>query len=166
MDPVGEPHVLADPTELLHELEGAPPEAGDAVALLVHRLGQVGVQPQAQPASHSGGLAHEVRRNGERAAGRHGHRHPLAVVEATRDGLGRGEDGVDALDDGVGGKAAGALAQIHGSPAQVQPNTDAPCRGRDHVEDRIVAVRHDVMVVRHGRGTTERELGEADQRSS
>ena len=54
MDAVRVPDVLADPTQVLHELDGAAAEFLEAEALLVKRLGEVRVQADVVPARQVG----------------------------------------------------------------------------------------------------------------
>ena len=53
VDGVGEPDVVAEPVELLHQLQRSPAEACHAVARLVVGLGEVGVQAQSQAAGRA-----------------------------------------------------------------------------------------------------------------
>ena len=70
MDAVRVPDVLADPTQVLHELDGAAAEFLEAEALLVKRLGEVRVQPDTAPAREHGRVAHELGSDRKRRAGR------------------------------------------------------------------------------------------------
>ena len=59
---VGEPHVVAQPAEVVEVLQRAHAEALEAEVLLVARLGEVGVQPHAALARELRGLGHQLAR--------------------------------------------------------------------------------------------------------
>ena len=65
---VREPHVVAEPAELLEVLDRAAAEQLDAEALLVLGLGHVGVQADAARAGQLGRLAHQLLGDAERGA--------------------------------------------------------------------------------------------------
>ena len=107
---VREPHVVAEPAPLVHQLERAPAEPLAAVALLLERLGEMRVQPHAEPARELGATrasAARSRRTASRA------RRAIRSIEPG-DGswkpphrlLGRGEDLVGVLDHLVGRQPA------------------------------------------------------------
>src|SRR5207237_9513818 len=101
VDAMRVPDVVTGPAELLHELQRAAPEPLEAEALLVKRLGDMGVQPDSITARQGSRLAHELRRDGARRAWRHrdpAHRARPGLVVARAHLLGLGEDGVSLLD--------------------------------------------------------------------
>ena len=63
---VGEPHVAAQPAEFLDVLQRRAPEMFAAEGVLVMRLGQVGVQPDAAAAGEFCSVAHQVAGDRER----------------------------------------------------------------------------------------------------
>ena len=67
---MGEPDVAAEPAEPAQELDRPAAVALEAVALLVLRLREVGVQPHAVLASELGGAPHQVLADREGRAGR------------------------------------------------------------------------------------------------
>lgn len=109
MDGVGEPHVRAEPAELLHVVDRALPDLPQAVLLLVEGLGEVGVQAHPLGPGQRGGLGHQVGADRERRAGGDRdaeHRGEGRVVVGV-DGLGRRvEDLVEPLDHDVRRQAA------------------------------------------------------------
>ena len=85
VDAVREPDVLAEPAELLDVLERAHAEALEAERLLVDRLGEVGVEPDAARASQLRRLRHQLAGHAERRGGGERdphHRARRRVVEA------------------------------------------------------------------------------------
>ena len=56
---VGQPHVVAEPAELVEVVDGAHAEVLLTEALLVERLGQMGVQAHAATARQLGGIGHQ-----------------------------------------------------------------------------------------------------------
>ena len=129
MDAVREPHVVAQPAEVLEVLHRAHAEALDAEDLLVERLGQVGVQPHAAAARELRGLGHQLGRDREGRARRQRdahHRPRRRVVEAVDGRLAGGQDRVAVLDDLVGRQAAVGLPEVHRPAARVK----AHARGR------------------------------------
>ena len=163
--------VLAEPAEIVGELGRGPAERLPAVRVLLAGLGQVGVQPDAQPAGQLGHLAHELLADAERGARRHRHPHHGAgggVVEPA-DRLGRrGQRVVRVLDDLVGRQPACRTAEVHRAPAGMKPHPDrrgggdlrlervpaaVPGRGRSRVSarrPRSPARREDVVVIGAG----------------
>jgi hypothetical protein len=63
---VGQPHVRAEPAQVLGVLRRGPPVGLPAEVLLVGGLGQVGVQPDTGPPGQLGAVAHELGRDRER----------------------------------------------------------------------------------------------------
>ena len=55
-DPVGIPHVLADPAQPRHVFKGADAHLFQHGALLVPGLGEVGVKAHAEPSGEQGAL--------------------------------------------------------------------------------------------------------------
>ncbi len=121
------------------------------------------MQPQTKPAGERRGLSHELRADRERAARRHHDGDPVTVVQPGHHRLGRREDRVGALDDVVRRQAPGALAEVHRTTGKVESNANGSSCRRDGVEDRVVAVRHDVVVVGDRRRPAQRQLGQADR---
>src|ERR1035438_25395 len=163
MDGVGEPHVAVQPSELVNNIERAPAKARQAIAFLRDRLREVGVQPQTKPAGERGRLSHELRADRKRAARRHHDGDPVTVVQPGHHRLGRREDRVGALDDVVRRQAPGALAEVHRTTGKVESNANGSSCRRDGVEDRVVAMRHDIVVVGDRRRPAQRQLGQADR---
>ena len=165
VDAVGDPDVGRDPAELVEQLHRPAAEAGEAVALLVEGLGEVGVQPEPQRARQRRRLGHQPGGDAERAARRHGHHDPVAVVQPVVHRLGRGQDRVDVLDDRVGRQPAGGSRRGPSTRGRCACGSPIRPRGRrDRVEDRVVAARDEVVVVGGGRAPRERELGERHAR--
>ncbi|MNS83044.1 hypothetical protein D3C72_1168140 [compost metagenome] len=168
VDAVGEPHVRAQPVQVLEQLQGAHAEGLQAEALLVERLGEVGVQAQAVGAGVVAHLGHQAVRHRERRAGHQvdaGHRAVRSIM-VTADHAGHvGHDRVFVLDHRVGRQAAGALAERHGAAAGVHADADV-LGGLDHrVEHHVRALGEDVEHVRDRRAAGEGQLGEAAHRA-
>ncbi len=100
-----EPHVVADPTELLEVLDRTTAVVLKAVGILLHGLRKVGVEPHAATSGELGGFGHEPFGDRERRARRDGdphHRFEGGVVEPGDRCVGCLEDRVGVLHDVVG----------------------------------------------------------------
>ena len=115
-DPVGKPDVGAGPAQVLGVLDGTGAEGLQAEALLVHGLGEMGVEPHPLVPGQLGRGPHQVgaHREGGTGGDDHlGHRPGGGVVVGV-DGLQAAlENGVFLLYHRVGGQAAPALPQAH-----------------------------------------------------
>src|SRR5664280_690269 len=124
---MGEPDVASHPAQRVEVVDRTAPERRQRVALLVERLGQVGMQAYAVPAGQSGGVPHQLRRHGERRAGRQrdlAHRARPGVVVALDHALGVGQDGVLVLHTVVRREPAAGLAQRHAAAGDHEPGPD------------------------------------------
>ena len=124
---VRQPHVVAEPAELVEVVDGAHAEALLTEALLVERLGQMRMQAHAATARQLGGIGHQPARHRERRARRERdphHRTRRWVVETADRGLAGGQDRIAVLDDLVGRKAAIRAPEIHRAAAGVKPQAD------------------------------------------
>ena len=128
--------------------------------LLLDRLGEVRVQPEAEAAGERGRLLHQPRRDGERRAGRDDDLRRRAVDEPGEP-LGVGEHVVDLLDEVVGRKAAVRDAEVHGAARGDDPDAELRGRAELRLDEAGDAPWEDVVVVEDGRAARERELGEA-----
>jgi hypothetical protein len=105
------PDVALEPAELLQVLDRPAAVELLAVLLLLHGLGEVRVQAEAEPASELGGVAHQLPRDRKRGARRD---HELGIPR--REALGLGQHLVGLLDQRVGRQASVGLAEIHRAP--------------------------------------------------
>ena len=173
MHAVREPDVVAQPAEVVEQLERAHAEALEAEALLVARLGQVGVQPHAARPRELGRVAHQLRRDRERRGRGQGdpdHGAGRGVVEAVDGGGARGQDRVTVLDDVVGRQPAVGRAEVHPAATRVEAQPDPPRRVDLDGEQVARLAREDVVVVgrrraaRAGEGGERRRGGGVDRR--
>ena len=150
---MGEPHVGPEPAEAVHVVHRRAAEVLAAVRVLVHRLGQVGVQPHALAPGQRGRLGEQFLGHGERRARRHAYPHHgfgRRIVVGVDGGLGGGQDPVDVLDHVVRRQAAVALPQVHRAPGRVEAQPDLARRadlGREHVP---AVAGEDVVVIGGG----------------
>src|SRR5690606_5981332 len=161
---VREPHVLAQPAELLGVLHRGAAELGGALLLLVEGLGEVGVQPDALVPGQLGGAAHQLGADRERRAGRRGdagHRVDRRVVVGVDGRGGAGQRAVGGLHHRVRRQAALGVPAVHGAARQVQPDADRA--GRLHFGGGDVAPPggEDVVVVGGGAAARQRQPGGA-----
>ena len=144
-----QPHVRADPAEVLEVLGGAAAERLTAEGVLLERLREVGVQAYPPVARQRGCLAHQLGGDRERRAGCHRdpqHRVGRRVVVAV-DGLGRGtERRIPVLDDVVRRQSALGAAEVHRAAAGMEPQPD-PAGGVDLRREHVAAVAGEHVVV-------------------
>ena len=156
------PDVRGEPAELVQVLDGAAAEEALAVLLLLDGLGEMGVEPQPQPARELGRLRHQPLRDGERRAGSNRDLRPGAgprLVEREQ-ALRVGEHRVHLLDEVVRREPAVGLAHVH-RPARGDDADAELARGLDlRLDQAGAARREDVVVVEDGRAAAERELRE------
>ena len=166
MDAVRAPDVVRKPAELLQVLHRPAAEQALAVLLFLDGLGQVGVQPQPEPARQRGRLRHQSLGGGERRAGRDRDLRPGArpfLVEG-EEALRVGEGRVQVLDEVVRREAALRLADIH-RPARGDDAEAELARRLDlGLHQTRLPGREDVMVVEDRRAAAERQLGEPGAR--
>ena len=167
--PVGEVHavrapdVVREPAEPFEVLHGRAPVELPAVRLLLHGLGEVRVEHQAEPPRERRGLLHQPSRDRERRARRDRELHPrsgAALVEGAVEPLGLGEHRVELLDELVGRQAAVGGAEVHRAARRDESHAELARRLDLRLEDAGPAAREDVMVVEDGRAAGERQLGE------
>ena len=164
---VGQPHVRAEPAQVLGVLCRGTVECLTAVRVLLAALRQVRVHPHAQAASQLGRFAHEPGSDRERGArpGRHPHHGAGGrIVEPLHGLLGRGQRRVGVLHDLVRRQAARRPAQVHRSAARVKAQADPG--GRGHLGGERVGVgayssREDVVVIGAGRAPGQGQPGQA-----
>ena len=118
VDAVRAPDVAVEPAEAVEVLDRRAAVELLAVRLLFHRLREVGVQVQAEPARELGRLRHQPPRDREGRAGRDGDlntRAGTALVQLACESLRVGEHRVDVLHQLIGWQAAVGDAEIHGT---------------------------------------------------
>ena len=160
VDAVRAPDVVAEPADAIQVLDGPAAVELAAVGLLLDRLGEVGVQAEAEAAGELGRLLHQPRRDREGRAGRDDDLRHRAVDEPGEP-LGVGEDVVDLLDEVVGRKAAVRDAEVHRAARGDDADADLGRGAELGLDEPGDAAREDVVVVEDGRAARERELGEA-----
>lgn len=150
---VGEPHVRAEPAELLHVVDRALPDLPQAVLLLVEGLGKVRVQAYPLGPGQRGGLGHQVGTDGERRAGGDRDAEPGGEgrVVVGVDGLGRGvEDLVEPFDHHVRRQATLRPTPVHRASGGVEAEPDLPGRLDLRGEQIPAPGREDVVMVAGG----------------
>ena len=118
MNAVREPHAGREPARLLQKIDGPAAEHLVGEPLLVHGLGEVGVQWAVVRVRELGGGAHQAAGHGERRAGRQPDLHHAAgsgVMKQLQHALAVEKDGVLVLHDLVGRQTAVLLREIHGT---------------------------------------------------
>jgi len=167
VDAVCAPDIVGEPTEPLEVLDGAAAVELDAVRLLLHGLGEMRVERQAEAARELRRLLHQSTCDRERRAGRDGELHArtrAGLVHDRGETLGLGEHRVELLDELVGWKPAVGDAEIHRAARGDDADTELT-RGLHLGLDQTVApAGKDVVVVEHRRAAGERELCEAGAR--
>ena len=131
-------------------LDGRAAVALAAELVLVGRLGEVRVQPQAEAPRERGRLLHQLTRDRERRARRDGDLQQVAVGQRG-DALGVGQDLVERLDQRVGRQAAVRGAEIHRAARGDEAQAELARRLQLGLEDAAAPAREDVVVVEHGR---------------
>jgi hypothetical protein len=164
-----EPHVVAEPAELLQVLDGAHAEALQAEGLLVERLGKVRVQAHPTLARERRRLGHQLARDREGRARRERdphHRARRRIVEAVQGGgVGR-EDRVSVLDDRVGRQPTVRDAEVHRAAARVEADAEL-ARRLDLDRQQVARVAgEDIVVVRRRRTAGAQQRREACARRS
>ncbi len=160
---VGQPHVAAEPPQLVEVLDRRAAVALAAVLLLVEGLGQMGVEPDTQVRARTADSVRSspVTENGEQGATAMRTIAPGAwIVEALDRVPRRVEDGVDGLDDLVRRQPAAGPAEVHRSPAGVEPQPDPASRIHCGAEQVARTVGKHVVVVGGGRAARLREPGQ------
>ena len=150
---VRHPHVAAEPADRLEVLRGRHAEPLEAVGVLLHGLGGVGVQAHAERAREHGRFAQQVGGHRERRArrDRHAHERVERRVVIALDGFGgRAERGIRRLHGEVRGESALRGAEVHRAAGRVQAHADTLRRLDDRAHDVTRALREDVVVVAHG----------------
>ena len=166
VDAVGVPHVRTGPAQGGHVLQGADAETLQGVPLLVPRLAQVGVEPDAILPGQDGALPQEFGADGE---GEHGGQHHLThgalrgVVVGLNDPGGVPHDLVHRLDHAVRRQAAVLAAQVHAAPGA--DHADAQLlRGSELGGDQVSAAgREDIVVVKAGGAAVLHQLPHAGE---
>ena len=160
---MGVPDVVTDPPDVCHELDGPASVMFEAILLLVHGLGQVGVQHHALVPRQLCRLPHQIQRHAEGRARRHDdlcHGADRGVVVPVDHGDHVVDDRLLVLDDRIGGQPARRLAEAHRAPRPVKPEADA--RGGLELVAERRPVREEVLVVSRGRASAQRQLREGD----
>ena len=164
MHAMGAPHVGAEPVQVGQVLDGRAAVELHAVRLLLHGLGEVRVERQAELAGKRRRLGHELLRDRERRARRHrdldARAGPL-LVQLGDEALGVRQHRVDVLDQLVGREPAVGLTEIHRAARGDDPHAELARRLHLRLDQARAAAREDVVVVEDGRAAGERELGEA-----
>ena len=117
VDAVRAPDVAVEPAEAVEIFDRRAAVELLAVRLLFHRLREVGVQVQAEPARELGRLLHQPSRDGEGRAGCYGDLDPRPdrSVQLACESLRVGEHRVDVLHQLIGWQAAVRDTEIHGT---------------------------------------------------
>jgi hypothetical protein len=147
---VRQPHVIAEPAELVEVVDGTYAEAFLTEALLVERLGKMCMQAHAAAARELSGVGHQPTRHRERRARRERdphHRTRRRVVETADRGLARGENRIAVLDDLVGRQPAVRAPEIHRATARVKAHAEGRGGADLDLEEVPGVAREDVMVV-------------------
>ena len=113
-----------DPAELLEVLDRAAAVELPAVVVLLDRLREVRVEPQAAPPRELRGFAHQASRHRERRARRDDDLAGIRVRESLR----LGEHRVDVLDELVRRQASLRLAEVHRAARRDRASRRAPAR--------------------------------------
>ena len=167
VDAVGVPHVRAHPAHVLHVGQGPPAVLFQHVMLLVLRLAQVGVEPQAQTPGQGGGLAVQRLAGAEGRAGGQGHgphRVEGGVVILLRRRLGVPQNLVHGLDHAVRGQAAVFFAQVHAAPGGRHADPQVPGGGKLGVQQGGGGpAGEDVVVVEDGGAAGFQQFSHAHQ---
>jgi len=124
-DEVGKPGVVAQPAEVVHEVNRPAPEAVEAVGLFVLRLRQVGVNKDAVFVGQSQRFRHQVLRDRKGRTRREGdpkHRERLRVVVPFDHPDAVGDDLVLRLNHAVGRQPPVLLRQGHRTATRMEPD--------------------------------------------
>ena len=150
VDAVGAPDVVREPAEPVEVLDRAAAVELEAVLLLLERLGEMGVQREAEPARERRRLLHQAAGDRERRARRDGQLHAGAgagLVQQRREPLGLGEHRVELLDELVRREAAVGDAEVHRAARGDDPHADLARRLHLRLDQPLAAPREDVVVV-------------------
>ena len=167
VDAVRAPHVRAEPAEVGQVLDGRAAVELQAVRALLHRLGQVRVQREAEAPRERRRLLHEPLRDRERGARRDGDLDAGSgprLVERADEPLGVCEHGVELLHELVGREAAVRDAEVHRAAGRDDADAELARRLHLRLDQALLPAREDVVVVEHGRAAGERELGQSGAR--
>ena len=166
VDAVGIPHVRACPAQGGHILQRPDAEMLQGVALLVLRLAQVGVEPDAVLPGQNGALPQQLPADGEGGAGGQGHLPQGAegrVVIRLDDPGGVLHDGVHRLDHAVRRQAPVLAGEVHAAPGGEHPHAQL-LRGGELGADQVPAPGgEDVVVVKAGGAAVLQQLAHAGE---
>ena len=166
-DAVRQPGVAVEPFDFFQEVERPPAEAAQAVILLIAGLGQVRVQAHTVAAGQFRAVAHQLRRDRERRAGRqrdaqHGARRWVVVLPD--EPLAIGQNLLFGLHHRIRRQPALARAHAHAAARGVEADADAARRLDLRVDQVVLPLREDIVMVGGGGATRKHQLRHARQR--
>ena len=166
MDAVGVPHIRACPAQRCHVLQWPDAVVLQGVVLLVPRLTQVGVEPDAVLPGQDGALPQQLSADGEGGAGGQGHlpHGPEGrIVVRLDDPGGVLHNGVHRLDHAVRRQAAVLAGEVHAAPGGEHPHPQL-LRGGELGADQVSASGgKDIVVVKAGGAAVLQQLPHAGE---